>query len=58
MLYYIIVFGIGFVVDKIKNKVVNVVFYKCSKQLLLTYTNEWHSSQKMTLLDLCDWIFC
>lgn len=54
--YYFITFGLGFIIDKIKNKVINIVLHKCSKQLLLTYTAEWHSSQRASLLDILDWI--
>lgn len=56
MLYYVVCLGIGFIIDKIKNKIVSIIFHRCSKQLLLTYTAEWHMSQKATLMDLLDWI--
>lgn len=56
MIYYFVIFGFGFIVDKVKNKIISIIFHKCSKQLLLTYTAEWHSSQRASLMDLIDWI--
>lgn len=56
ILYYCVCFGIGFIIDKIKNKVLSFIFIKTSKQLLLCYTKDWHREQRLSVLELMEWI--
>ncbi len=58
MIYYIFMFGFGFIIDKLKNKVIGLFVKKSVK--MLKYTDAWHSSHPLHPLyvfgDFLDWI--
>ena len=47
-----------FVFDKLKNKLINVFFYRSSVKMIM-YTSDWHNKNRNgSVLRLIDFVFC
>lgn len=54
MLYYFVIFGFGFLIDKLKNKVIGLFMLKSVK--MIKYHASWHAMNQPLYMDLLDWI--
>lgn len=56
MIYYILTVACTIIFDRVKNKIVQILFYSGSKQLLICYYPSWHNEQRKILMGMLEWV--